>query len=88
MVEEKTSKVVVPLTHKPGEHKGEQNHFRAECRQGGISVQSTVTENTVPQGLRMSCFTLSTVERWTRDEREDRIMRTKAIPVKREEAFK
>jgi len=46
MVEEKTSEVVVPLTHKSGEHKDEQNHFRAECRQSGISVLSAVTENT------------------------------------------
>jgi hypothetical protein len=45
MVKEKTSKVVVPLTHKSGEHKGEQNHFRAESRQSGISVRSTVAEN-------------------------------------------
>jgi hypothetical protein len=63
MVEEKTSKVVVPLTHESGEHKGEQNHFRAERRQSGISVQSIVEEDTALQGLRMSCFGLSTVER-------------------------
>lgn len=71
MVEEKTSKVVVPLAHKSGEHTGEQNHFRAESRQSGISVHSTVFKNTAPQGLRMSCFGLSTVERWRKDERED-----------------
>ena len=46
MVEEKTSEVVVPLSHKSGEHEGEQNHFRAESRQSGISVQSTIAENT------------------------------------------
>ena len=88
MVEEKTSKVMVPLTHETGEHKGEQNHFRAESRQSGISVQSTVTENTALQGLRMSCFALSKVERWRKDKREGWIMRTEAIPVKSKEAFK
>jgi hypothetical protein len=82
MVEEKTPKVVIPLTHESGEHKGEQNHFRAERRQNGISVRSSVNENTGLQGLRMSCFGLSTVERWRKDEREDRLMRTRTIPVK------
>jgi hypothetical protein len=88
MVEEKTPKVVVPLTHKSGEHKCEQNHLRAESRQSGITVRSTIKENTALQDPRMSCFGLSTAERWRKDEREGWIMRTKAIPVKREEAFK
>jgi hypothetical protein len=83
MVEEKASKVVVPLTQKSGEHKGEQNHFRAERRQCGIPIQPTVKEDTAPQGFRMSCFGLPTVERLRKEEREDRVILTKAIPVKK-----
>lgn len=82
MVEEKTSKVVVPLTHKSGEHNDEQDHFRAESRQSGISAHPAVNENTGLKGPRIACFGLSAVEGRREDGREDRFMRTVTIPVK------
>lgn len=85
MVEEKTSEVVVPLTHKSGKHKDEQNHFRAESRQSGISAHPAVNENAGPKGPRIACFGLLAVERRREDGREDQFMRTIMIPVKRRE---
>jgi len=69
LIEEKASKVVVPLMRKSSEHNEEQEHLRAERCQNAISSgpAAMMVEHTCAQGTLPTCGGLSKLRH---DERE------------------